>query len=94
MKPNQIEGCKTIANYYGRDSQVLIAIEEMSELTKVICKYKRRFEVEEQLVDEIADVKIMVEQLTELFKLGTEVDKRIDYKIERQLRRIQSEMGE
>ena len=94
MKPNQIEGCKTIANYYGRDSQVLIAIEEMSELTKVICKYKRHYEVEEQLVDEIADVKIMVEQLTELFKLGTEVDKRIDYKIERQLRRIQSEMGE
>ena len=94
MKPNQIEGCKTIANYYGRDSQVLIAIEEMSELTKVICKYKRRYEVEEQLVDEIADVKIMVEQLTELFKLGTEVDERIDYKIERQLRRIQSEMGE
>ena len=94
MKPNQIEGCKTIANYYGRESQMLIAIEEMSELTKVICKYKRRYEVEEQLVDEIADVKIMVEQLTELFKLGTEVDERIDYKIERQLRRIQSEMGE
>ena len=42
MKAYQKETCKTIANYYGLDSQILIAIEEMSELTKELCKHQRK----------------------------------------------------
>jgi hypothetical protein len=33
MKVYQSEVCQTIANFYGDDSQMYMAIEEMSELT-------------------------------------------------------------
>ena len=94
MKPNQIEGCKTIANYYGRESQILIVIEEMSELTKELCKHKRRYERRSEITEEIADVKIMLEQLIELFDAESDVDRIVDFKLRRQLRRIEQERGE
>lgn len=94
MKSNQIEGCKTIANYYGKDSQMLIAIEEMSELTKELCKNKRGSERKKEITEEIADVKIMLVQLTALFGIEKEVDDMVDYKIRRQLRRMEQERGE
>lgn len=94
MKSNQIEGCKTIANYYGKDSQMLIAIEEMSELTKELCKNKRGSERKKEITEEIADVKIMLVQLTALFGIEKEVDNMVDYKIRRQLRRMEQERGE
>lgn len=94
MKSNQIEGCKTIANYYGKDSQMLIAIEEMSELTKELCKNKRGYERKKEISEEIADVKIMLVQLTALFGIEKEVDDMVDYKIRRQLRRMEQERGE
>lgn len=91
MKAHQIEACGIIANYYGKDSQTLMAIEEMSELTKEICKYSRGKTTRERLVDEIADVEIMVKQLEILFDIASDVDRRVDYKLERQLRRIEQE---
>lgn len=94
MKPQQIENCKTIANYYGKDSQVLIAIEEMSELTKELCKYFRRYDRRREIIEEMADAKIMLEQLTELFKCDKEVSEMIDYKLRRQIRRMEQERGE
>ena len=94
MKSNQIEGCKTIANHYGKDSQMLIAIEEMSELTTELCKNKRGYERKKEITEEIADVKIMLVQLTALFGIEKEVDDMVDYKIRRQLRRMEQERGE
>lgn len=91
MKSYQIESCNTIAHHYGKDSQVLIAIEEMSELTKELCKYFRRFDRKNEIIEEIADAEIMIEQLKCLFDIHTEVEDEIDYKIERQLRRIEQE---
>ena len=48
---------------YGKDMQLIIAIEELSELQKEITKYLRDNGDHEHLAEEIADVRIMVEQL-------------------------------
>ena len=94
MKSYQVETCKSIANHYGREHQVLIAIEEMSELTKELCKYFRRFDRKKEIVEEVADAQIMLEQLIELFGIEVDVDKMVDYKLNRQIRRMEQERGD
>ncbi len=94
MKSHQIETCKSIANHYGREHQVLIAIEEMSELTKELCKYFRRYDRKKEIIEEVADAQIMLEQLIELFGINNEVDRMIDYKLNRQIRRMEQERSD
>lgn len=94
MKSHQIETCKSIANHYGKDHQVLIAIEEMSELTKELCKYFRRYDRKKEIIEEVADAQIMLEQLIELFGINNEVDRMIDYKLNRQIRRMEQERSD
>lgn len=94
MKSHQIETCRSIANHYGKEHQVLIAIEEMSELTKELCKYFRRFDRKKEIVEEVADAQIMLEQLIELFGIEGDVDKMVDYKLNRQIRRMEQERGD
>lgn len=94
MKSEQIENCKIIANHYGKEHQVLIAIEEMSELTKELCKYFRRYDRSKEITEEMADAMIMLEQLKELFGNSEQIDKVIDYKLDRQLKRMEQERGE
>lgn len=94
MKSYQVETCKSIANHYGREHQVLIAIEEMSELTKELCKYFRRFDRKKEIVEEVADAQIMLEQLIELFGIEGDVDNMVDYKLNRQIRRMEQERGD
>lgn len=48
---------------YGIDNQMNVVIEEMSELTKEICKYKRGFYNRNNIIEEMADVFIMLYQL-------------------------------
>ena len=79
-----------IINTYGTNVQQDIAIEELSELQKAILKH-RRFtdkETEKGIIDEIADVSIMLEQLKIIYSCSREVEEQIDYKIERQIKRI------
>lgn len=94
MNNQQIEVCKSIANHYGKENQVLIAIEEMSELTKELCKYYRRYDRRREIIEEISDAEIMLEQLKELFNCESDVSKVIDFKLDRQMRRIEQERGE
>ena len=94
MTAEQKESCNTIANHYGIDSQALVAIEEMSELTKELCKYFRGYNRKREIIEEIADVEIMMEQLKCLFDIHESVNKIVDYKLERQLRRIENEREE
>ena len=74
----------------GEKHQMLKAIEEMAELTQVICKAERYDldTVREHLVEEVADVEVVLEQVDYL--LG---DSRIAQikaeKITRQKRRIE-----
>ena len=63
---------------YGEESQINIAIEEMAELTKALCKYKRAEATCEKdaaignIIEEMADVQIMLDQLKIIFKNDTE----------------------
>lgn len=80
---------RNIAEHYGLRVQMRQLIEEMAELTQVICKSERYDldTVREHLVEEVADVEVVLEQV--IYLLG---DNRIEQiraeKIERQKRRI------
>lgn len=68
---------------YG-DLQLIIAIEELSELQKEICKCLRKKGQINNLIEEIADVKIMLEQIIYIYGLcEEEIDVIVDNKIKR-----------
>ena len=75
---------------FGKDNQCRMAIEEMSELTKAICKHLRNFDNLSDIVEEIADVEIMMAQLEIIFDCSGKVETWIDYKLERLQERINS----
>lgn len=77
---------------YGASAQILMAIEEMSELTKVLCKMFRDdsaeslsqgFSITEEAAEECADVTIMLEQLRLIMGMNDDVCRYMDYKIRR-----------
>ena len=87
-----------IADYYGLKHQSQIAIEELSELIKAICKFNRAENSTEvqyermNIVEEIADVEIMLFQLKYMLDINPNVV--IDAKVTRQLDRIKKEIKE
>lgn len=68
---------------YGQKAQMLIAVEEMSELQKEVLKYLRGRCNQRNIAEEIADVEIMLEQLVLMFDNRKEVDYFKDNKISR-----------
>ena len=82
------EICRAALETFGADSQVMIAIEEMSELTKELCKNGRGQENTTHIAEEIADVEIMLCQMKMLFDCVAQVDKFRRYKLERLAGRI------
>lgn len=69
---------------YGEQTQIMKAIEEMSELTKALCKGNDH----RAIVDETADVIIMLQQIVMMFELGDELEKRIRFKVNRLKERL------
>ena len=67
---------------YGIEPQLRMVIEEMSELTKELCKFFRGKDNLDDIADETADVAIMLEQLQLIFNLH-DVSKHMDAKVER-----------
>ena len=83
-----------IAEHYGYEKQSQQCIEEMAELTKAICKYQRAGKVPgteyADLIEEVADVEIMIKQLKYL--LGpADVDEMVGKKLDRQMKRMGEE---
>ena len=78
---------------YGVYSQLWKAIEEMSELTNEIAKDHAGGSTQEALIDEIADVTIMMEQLRLIYDVNEAVQERIDFKMRRLAQRIGYEGG-
>ena len=72
---------KQIHEKYGIKIQIVIAIEEMSELTKELTKTLRGYDRQENIIEEIADVRIMIEQLELIFDCHDEVSKQMDLKL-------------
>ena len=93
MQTNFTEFYKQFLDAWGYDAQSNVCIEEMSELTKALCKYSRfgkenaPQEIKDNVVEEIADVLNMAEQLAQYF--GTEkVTKVRQQKIARTLNKL------
>lgn len=59
-------------NIFGVDMQLNVVVEEFSELTKEICKYKRGFNNKDNIVEEMADCCIMLEQMKMIFDVSEE----------------------
>lgn len=80
---------------WGTERQIIVAIDEMSELTKVLTKYIRADDAAATIVtnirEEMADVGIMLNQLSLIFGDTTEEEIR---KLNRLRRRIEDVTGE
>lgn len=89
-----IEKVKKIADNYKLESQLVKTQEELTELSKeVLVFYQNYIHLNENistqpLVDELADVSIMIEQLKYLLECDKEVEERIEFKLNRQLNRM------
>lgn len=55
---------KDAISKWGLDAQLWMVVEECSELSNAIAKYKRGRENESAIIEELADVSIMVDQLS------------------------------
>ena len=91
---------------YGGDAQIDMCIEELSELTKALLKYRRKValvkgeevtpvsdgvnldKARAAVIDELADVEIMCRQMELLFEAENEVNDRIQFKVDRQVKRL------
>lgn len=78
---------KLIEKY--KDKQLIVAIEELSELQKELCKTLRGNINKENIIEELADVYIMLDQVKIYFSItSNEVKEMIDKKIERTKERL------
>lgn len=90
-----IDTYKQAIETYGVRTQKLMAIEEMSELTKEICKDFRGLLDREHLIEEMADVLIMLDQMLILYKISSEeVDLMRIKKVKRLKERLEKQNDE
>lgn len=79
---------KKILSNYG-DAQIIVAIEELSELQKELCKSLRSNYNYGNIVEEIADVEIMLEQMKIYFEISEdEIEEMKEIKIKRTIQRL------
>ena len=90
-----------VADHYGLEVQMQQLIEEMAELTQAICKYFRihgqgqavskklsSYDIEQNLVEELADVKLVLDQVVFLLACEDEVQEVMKQKVNRCIERI------
>ena len=82
---------KTIADHYGIKKQLRQLAEECSELA-VEASHSARKGTTVKIIEEIADVQIMIEQIIHLAKIDRcDIEDCINYKLNRQMKRIEKE---
>ena len=86
----------TILRHYGSSAQRLKAIEELSELLLALARISLNEERESEryvnLIEEMADVEVMMAQMRMVFDIDAEEISRIaNKKIDRTLKRIQED---
>ena len=85
------EKVKKIADFYGLKNQLKQLVEECSELS-VESSHSARHGTTVKIIEEMADVMIMIEQVVYLAKIDKcDIEDCINYKINRQLKRIEEE---
>lgn len=78
-----IEILQEAIDRYGTEAQLMMVLEEMSELQKEICKWFRGKRDRDAVADEVADVEIMLEQVRMIFQIEDIVDDQIEKKVNR-----------
>ena len=74
---------------YGVEAQLNVAIEELSELIKEICKHKRYMDNTKAILEEMADCYIMLEQMQIIFGLSSgDIGDMMRKKVDRLNRRL------
>lgn len=74
---------------WGAKMQATVAIEEMSEVIKEITKMLRGELNREHMSEEIADARIMMEQMCQMLNINDSVESWMDYKIAALKRKVE-----
>ena len=83
---------KAVIEKYGKTMQTVIAIEEMSELTKELTKAIRGSENHDAIVEEVADVYIVLHEIQIMYDINlNEVFKEMEFKTERMKERLEED---
>lgn len=85
------ERIKTIADHYGIKKQLRQLAEECSELA-VEASHSARKGTTVKIIEEIADVQIMIEQIIYLARIDRcDIQDCINFKLDRQMKRMEKE---
>ena len=83
-KENKLR-CTKVINIYPKDHQLLMLMEELSELIQATSKLIRYGETE-PFLEEFADVEVMLEQMRQMYHIDAEeINKRAEKKLYRAL---------
>lgn len=74
---------KKVIDTYGPFNQAVIAMEEMSEIIKELSENYRGKKNKESIAEEVADVTIMLEQLSIIYEIKDEVEREMKRKLDR-----------
>lgn len=91
MTQEQKQQCKQIFEHYGTEKQLEKLKEELNELYEAVTEYQANKSEANltHLIEEMADVEIMLRQIKSV--ASDKVDEFVQYKLNRQLRRIEDE---
>lgn len=76
---------------YGAEAQTRMYFEESAELQKELCKHARGRGSRHAIAEEIADVRIMLEQMERLHDCAELVEQFIAYKLDRLARTLEEQ---
>lgn len=82
---------KEIIEFYGEDEQLTQSMEELAELSMALNKWRRKKSVEhyDNIIEEIADVEIMIAQVMDILNIKPmDIYRLKEYKLKRQMERI------
>lgn len=88
---HRLEVYKILLDRYGKQMQSIVAVEELSECQKEICKFLRGKGNIDHLAEEVADAAIMLEQITQMYGLKDKVLMYMDEKCQRTIDRLTQE---
>ena len=84
---------KCIIDYYGKENQIVKAIEELAELQQVLAKSLTQPQsvAKVSITSELADVEIMLNQMKMIFDCEKDTELWVGMKLSRQIERMAKE---